>query len=111
MAAKNEKEPQPQPEKPATMPAPEKVPAEAAASKSSPRVDDLPEKPSPAPIPTRGTRLVDIEPQEPPGAVKRSFRVWTHGTLQRNGKIYEPGAVLSLTLDEAAKIPCLEPLP
>lgn len=35
------------------------------------------------------------------------YRVWPHGTLQRNGKIYQPGETISIREDEASKIPCL----
>jgi hypothetical protein len=72
--------------------------AEAVAAKlaaSKPGLIQHPEAPAPAPPiaakPTAGT-----------------YKVWAHGTLQRNGKTYQPGDTLTLDAAEADKIPCLE---
>jgi hypothetical protein len=42
-------------------------------------------------------------------ATSLRYKVWAHGTLQRDGKTYQSGDELTLLVDEAAKIPCLEP--
>ena len=50
--------------------------------------------------------LVHLSPAlAPPTAL--TYQVWPHGTLQRNGKTYQPGDTLTLDPAEASKIPCL----
>ncbi len=69
------------------------APAKAAAE--APKA--APAAPAPAPAPAA--------PAKPTSA---TYKVWTHGTLQRNGKTYQPGDTLTLDPAEAEKIPCLE---
>ena len=47
-----------------------------------------------------------VVPPSPPG--KARYRVWPHGDLHRNGKVYKPGDELILHEEEAANIVCLE---
>ena len=53
--------------------------------------------------------IVQLETPAPANG-KRAYKVWAYGTLQRNGTIHQPGDVLNMTPEEAAKIPCLEPI-
>lgn len=71
---------------------PEPEPTKVEAAKQSRKASGGSPKPEPTPA-------------EP---AKATYRVWAHGTLQRNGKVYQPGDMLPLLVDEAAAIPCLE---
>lgn len=75
----------------------------AAKPAPSPKTVEAPAENEPARAP------VAPPPPAAPAPAKQSFKVWAHGTLQRNGTTHKPGDVLSLTPEEAAKIPCLEP--
>lgn len=53
------------------------------------------------------------DPKAPPPPAPQAkgpalYRVWAHGSLQRNDETYASGATLTLHEDEAAQIPCLE---
>lgn len=65
---------------------------------------------APQPEPTAPTTA--ISPVAPPPApeppVKATYRVWPYGTLQHNGKTYQPGTVLVMRIEDASKVPCLE---
>lgn len=67
-----------------------------------------PEPEEPAPLKTRAQARAAIAPP-PPEPPTKLYRVWPHGTLQRNGQTYQPGDTLSLPPEVAAAIPCLEP--
>lgn len=47
--------------------------------------------------------LVHLAPEPDPNAT-RTYRVWQHGELHRNGKVYRPGDTLDLTDAVAASI-------
>lgn len=47
-------------------------------------------------------------PAAPAANAMRTYRVWPHGDLQRNGVTHKPGETLELPADVAAAIPCLE---
>ncbi len=90
-----------EPEAPAPSPAttyqePPPAPAiKRQALSKAPLPEPLP--PEPAVIP------------EPAQAVRSAlYRVWPHGTLQRDGKTYQPGETLTLDPEVAKGIPCLE---
>lgn len=84
----------------------------AAAKRPAPNEERVAEpvserapQPEPTP-PTQASAPVAPPPPEPP--VKATFRVWPYGTLQHNGKTYQPGTVLVMRIEDASKIPCLE---
>jgi len=81
-----------------TLQAEERAP-EAAVSEPAP-------KPTTQPVAAVQPPAPPPPPPEPP--VKATYRVWPHGTLQHNGKTYEPGTVLMMRIDDASKIVCLE---
>jgi hypothetical protein len=58
---------------------------------------------SPAPLPA----VLTPPPPAPPVEGRMVFRVWPYGTLQHNGRTYQPGDTLTLHEAEASKIPCL----
>jgi hypothetical protein len=95
----------------------DKKASDETASASAPVVVATP-KPAAAtvqePVPVEAVTkpaLVQLEtsPTSAPATAKQAFKVWSYGTLQRNGTIHRPGDVLHMTPEEAAKIPCLEP--
>lgn len=62
-----------------------------------------PAPPSPvAPIPSRAEKKAAAPP-----VTTATYRVWAHGTLQRNGKTYQPGATLVLPIEIGDAIVCL----
>lgn len=65
--------------------------------------DDL-EPVEQAPLPPRRGKGTPFEsdPDAP-----QIYRVWEHGTLQRDGKVHQPGDELVLRPSEAEGIPCL----
>lgn len=75
-------------------PSPETVPEPLAAKPGRAPLEKAPPAP-PAPAP------------EPPAAPKATYRVWEHGTLQRDGTTYQPGEEIVLDAETAAAIPCL----
>lgn len=83
---------------------------------------------SPTPKPAAGPELAKAKPADAPKAEAKAeaapaatpatppppakptsvlYRVWPHGTLQRNGKVYQPGETLALAPEEGDKIVCL----
>lgn len=54
-------------------------------------------------------RAASTEPPPPATSLnaKRTYRVWPHGDLQRDGVTYKAGETLELPADVAATIPCL----
>lgn len=47
----------------------------------------------------------------PPEPRIRRYRVWQHGSFERDGKVYSPGTEIELRDDLAAAISCLEEIP
>lgn len=100
--------------KPISTPAEERTfdDAEALAKSDSdapppaPIAETSPAPPAPsslvAPIPSRAEKKA-----APPPVTTATYRVWTHGTLQRNGKTYQPGATLVLPIEIGDAIVCL----
>ena len=41
-------------------------------------------------------------------AGKQLYKVWKHGKLELDGKVYEPGSFVELTPEQAESIPCVE---
>lgn len=101
-------------EKPEAKPQPadEKPEAKPPIAKSEPAAKDKleadgggdPSLATPAP-----SALGATAPPAAAGPAIRRYKVWEHGTLQRDGRTYAPGAELTLPEDVAAKIPCLIP--
>jgi hypothetical protein len=50
--------------------------------------------------------LVHLPPSPDPNGLRR-YKVWQHGELHRNGKVYRPGDTLELTEAVAAGITCV----
>lgn len=57
-----------------------------------------------APLPSRRSRAA-----APPEPTHRLYQVWEHGTLQRDGKVYQPGDTITLPVAEGDAIECLTP--
>lgn len=95
-----------------------KAPADKQAPTQAPPVDEpkpsiakakppAAEEPAPKPVAATPAPAVLAHPElAKPGAV--TYRVWPHGTLQRNGKTHQPGDTLTLPPAEGDVIVCLE---
>lgn len=59
----------------------------------------------PAPLPARRGRAAPVTE-----STHRQYKVWEHGTLQRDGKVYQPGDELILPREEGDAIACLVPI-
>ena len=74
---------------------------ETPAAAPAPREALPPPPPAPSPAPPA---------EAPPAAASARYRVWAHGTLQRDGRTHRPGEELVLPVDVGDRIVCLERL-
>jgi hypothetical protein len=88
---------------PSLLPAIEEKPEPAP---TTPAVEPTVQHPEALSSPVDATEASSPAVIEHPDAPKR-YRVWPHGTLQRDGKTYRPGDELILPEAEAIKIPAL----
>jgi hypothetical protein len=90
--------------------APEKLETDGVEAAPSPLTAPAPsvgEAPAKQDSPAKTSAAAPAATPEAPPPTRR-YRVWSHGTLQRDGKTLQPGDELTMAPDEAAKIPCLE---
>ncbi len=97
-----------------TAPAPELAAPAKSTSPEAPKVEEKhapaakPEKAAVAPPPAVPAAAPAPALATPTAPSVRTYRVWAHGVLIRNGTTYQPGETLTLPEAEAVKIPCLE---
>ena len=81
------------------------APAPAAAKPAGP---DLAKAKAPEPAKAAEPAPAPAAPPAPPAPpTHATYRVWAHGTLQHNGKMYNPGDTLAMPCADGDKIVCL----